>query len=557
MALTDWLHPVLAWKENKLRQEYRIARRKHVLGMLRSGRGTVSEDVLTGNGVGPLLDNDSSPLFDLLAYATADAIDETSFREMQRRMFALYKSHPLAHGWVEQMVQFVVGDEFQMKSCDHDPRTQEVWDKHAANMAGEGATRPWPFPIFAQELVRRALIFGEDFQREFVNDVDGSCMYRKMHPVWIYNPGAIYQGMLREWTPLQIASFGIQTDPQDIMRVLTYYYDANRNGIVKTIPGDQVIHTKLGDADMKRGEPFMLSVVEYLIELERILKSQRLFHAMRTEVAWWDELQEGADPEVVKDLMKENESTTEGINLGRQLSNKPGSLAMMAGIKRVYATPNLQAADCDVDVRRILQCISVGLQRAYHSISGDASNEDMASIRETTFPQVRSDKGRQKFFGIQAFEYIGERVIQSAIDHGTLPADSYKETREVSKADPGIISKSREKVKRNAKFICLYPEIQIRDVKALTDALVVQSAQKLVSKRSAQIQLGYNADEEDAQIAVEELNQPDDEMMAMQELMAELKAARGAGGNGKDPHVLGKNGRSDSKAIYRRSGNKS
>ena len=595
-SLTDLLTPEF-YRARRMKMAYKAEAVAHARDMLKTrkhiihedgdfGGSQVRSDYMANNGMGALVDNDSSPLFDIQMYMTSDAIDEATYRELQRRLYVLYKTHPLVHGWIETLVDFIVGDEFQMKSCDHDPKTQEIWDKTALNMAGQWASKAWPFPIFSREHVRRTLIFGEDFLRRFTNEIDGSTCYRQIHPIWVYNPGAIYTGYAREWTPNLISSFGIQTDPEDMLRVLAYYHDPYRNGRMKAItghgtfdwpymvadrswPAPPVVHTKFGDADMKRGESVLLCVIEYLVELEKILKALRKQQQIRAEIAYWDEpITEGMTPDEISELMAKTMVTDGGTNEGRGFANQSGTTGILNNLKRVYATPNLQAEDGDWAVKRLLQCVAVGLQSAYYLISADTAGDAMASIRETTFPQVRSHKSKQKFFGMQAFEQIASTAVQSAIDAGTLSATSYHKERKVSKADPGIISVSTEKCPRNTQFVGLYPMIENRDMKATTDALAGQRGMKLISKRSSQIAIGLNADEEDAQMDIERIEDPE-ESAALEEMMAAMRNGGSAGGNGSnggngskkvenaEPHNLGKNGRTDSKAAYRRVGTKS
>lgn len=572
-----WDLPGLSWiKRRRLLNQYRAELLRHKLDLLRLNRPrALSEDVLTGSttGSGMLVDNDSGPLFDPQAYMTADAVDEGTYREMQRRFALIYRTHPLAHGWLETLVDFIVGDEFQLKSVDHDPRTQEWFDRHWENMAGPWASRKWPGPMFARDLVRRTLVYGEDFQREYVNPIDGSLCYRPMHPVFVYNPGAVYVGQMPEWTPNYIASFGIQTDPEDILRVLAYYYDPYRNGRMRCVTGygtypwpylvrdrsappPPVIHTKIGDVDMKRGESVLLCIIEYLIELEKILKALRKQQQIRAEIAYWDEPIEGMTPEQLQALIDANTINDGGVNDGRTYAHQSGTSGVLNNLKRVYATPNLQAEDGDWAVRRVLQCIAVGLQEAYYLVSADSKGETMAAIRETSFPQVRSHKAKQRFFGITAFEDIAERIVKSGIAHGSLSPMSYRNvTRWTGGNGSGVnILKSQERCERATKFVGLYPEIQVRDMKAETDALAGQLGMKLISKRSAQIRLGLNSDEENAQIELERIEDPESN-----EELEELLAAMRGGGNGDSNNNGGRggNGRSDSKAVYRRQGTKS
>lgn len=585
MGLLDL--PGLHWiQQRKLQNEYRRAALEYRVECLRGRRSKViGESYGFDQGSGELVDNDSGPLFDLIAYQTLDAIDEASYREMQRRIYVLKKSHPLVSGWIKMMTEFIVGDKFTMQSCDEDPKTQAVWDQTAENMAGPWASRPWPFPMFSRELVERSLTFGEDFEREYTNPVDGSLCYRKMHPIWIYNPGAIYTGYVREWTPNLISTFGIQTDPEDLMRILAYYYDPYRNGRMKAItgmgtfdwpfmvkdrtwPAPPVIHHKIGESDMKRGEPIILCVLEYLIELEKILKARRKMHQLRTEVAWWDEIPEGADPSVLESLLDENESK-DGYTKGMQYANKPGSSILQNGLKRTYATPSLQAGDGDVDIQRIMKCIAVGLLEAYWLVSGDTNMETQSSLRESTFPQVKSHEGKQSCFG-WTFKDIGTRTIQSAIDHGTLSPMSYREEEKVSPPANGvgvtIVSRSKIACPRNTKFNCVYPNIQIRDPLAFAQAMTIELTNKIISRRQWQIESGRDPEQMDKEIEAEGMDEKEEaqNMNMLDEFLAGqygVSPKNGTGDNGTNGTNGGKNGRygqrSDEKRAYRETATKS
>ena len=567
------LNPSLA---ESIRREAEIqARKNRLIERVASSIGvkTISESV-TG---GVLLDDDSGPMFDLIAYMTDDAITEADYWEMQRRMYKLVTQHPLASGWVNLAVEHIVGDEFQMLSCDHDPKTQEVWDKQAENMAGKDATQKYAFPKFAQDITWNGLTFGEDLQRVFSNEVDGSLAFRMMNPVWIRNPGGGLSNWKHSWTPLINATFGIQTDPDDILNVMFYWYDQNRNGDYRKVPGEDVIHTKIGSRYLKRGRPWLLPVIKTLIQLDKLLTARTLQQLLRCEVAYWDRVPEGIDPEVAKAILKDNQGNADGINANRQLDNHAGSTGIINGLERVYATPNLQAADAYHDIRTQFLICGRALRLTEHSVSGDASNADMASIRETSFGEMLSFRTWQKFFGQGTFEPIGTRTIESAIDAGVLSAESYEEFEEVSKADPGIISKGKKTVPRNTKFKCQYPELNVRDFKAQTDALLAQLAQKIIDKREVRVQLGYNADDMDHRVELEAARNPDpmDAMGTVAGMLNPTGGREGNGprpgspyashynvagksnGNGKEPHVVGKNGRSDSKAVYRHSGTES
>jgi hypothetical protein len=548
-------------------QTERIKFRRAQIGQvneLLKRRGATQED--SGSyqqiGTGPLIDDDSGPLFDLIAYGTDDAIDEASFREVQRRWYKMWVQDPLAHGWIELFVNHIVGDKFQMKSKDHDEKTQDVWDEQAKSMAGptDGplSVPPYPFPTFAQDLVRDTLIFGEEFEREYTNRYDGSMAYRSMNPVWLYNPGRQWPFRVKEWTPNVYASFGIQTDPEDIQRPTTYWYDPNRTGVMQGIDAQEVIHSKIGSRRMKRGRSILLSVTKPLLQLNKLLQSRNDMHLLRTVVAYWDELQDGQEPNVVADMTSgktigDDSSGNQGVNTGRTYNDEHGSTGTFNNLKRQYATPNLQAADAYSDILAHCYPMARSLGLTLASAWGDTSQETQASARENSFGEILTFQTWAYWFALNTFNRIGERRIKSAINAGMLSATSFEKFDEISgPVGNNIRSKGQRAVPRNTGFDCEFPELRVRDVKALTDSLMAQLSVGIIDKREARIQLGIDADDMEDRVMVEKLDNPDEDRSAAAEL-----AAMGGNGNGKEPHQVGKNGRSDSKAIYRNVGNKS
>lgn len=565
MAVANW--PGMAWLEKRrLKNEQeqaamrlKIARLNRAANTVRTLRSGVVESAMPG----ALVDDDSGSLFDVQAYMTKDGISEPELLELQRRIYKLYVQDPLFHAAVETMVTHIVGDRFQMRSLDHDPRTQEVWDEQANNMAGNkrGVT-PLPFPTYAQNVVRQAIVFGEDFQREYVNEIDGSCYYRTMEPIWIRNPGMTWQFPIREYTPNVIAAFGIQTHPNDIQQIVTYYYDFNRNGIYTAVPAASVIHTKIGDTNMKRGRSPLLPAMKALIQLNKILQARSDMHLLRTVVAYWDTIPEGTDPEIAEELKRQLKITDGGANDGREYANEHGSTALLNGLARHYETPNLQAADAYNDIKAHVLPIARALGLTYSTFWGDTSDETQASAREASLAQTLGFESWQNWFGLNHFERVGERVINAAIQCGTLSEMSYRLESKVSPNGMDV-TKSKVACERNTKFECGYPVLQVRDVKALTDALLAQYLNKIIDRREFRIQLGYQADEMEQRVDLEKLTDAEKHPSMANELARAIGNGNGTNGGG---HAVGNGngngngagvGRSDEKAIYRHQGTRS
>ena len=181
--LATWLDPQRGAESGEMvraRERLQTARLNRMASVLEQRPKFLMESAQPGI----LGDDDSTPFFDPYAYQTIDAIDEGTFREMQRRCYLLSVTDPLVSGWLRLFVDHIVGDKFQLHSRDHDPRTQEVWDEQAQNMAGdEPGVKPFPFPLFARDLTMQTLRYGEDFQREYRKALSGQLAYRIMEPI--------------------------------------------------------------------------------------------------------------------------------------------------------------------------------------------------------------------------------------------------------------------------------------------------------------------------------------------------------------------------------------
>lgn len=538
------------------KEQLRIAAMQRLTRQL-SQRPAVMESVMPG----VLVDDDSSPFFDPYSYQTADAIDEGTFREMQRRCYVLDTTDPLCSGWRLLMRNHIVGDNFQMHSRDHDPATQEVWDEQAENMAGDlPGVVPYPFAMFAQDLVDQALRYGEDFQREYRKKFSGELFYRIMEPIWIYNPGKQWPWPTKQWTNQSLAIFGIQTDPYDYERRLAYYWDQNRNGRMVEVTGDipfetepPVIHTRINASrNMKRGRPWLLPVLKPMIQLNKVIQARLDMHLLRVCVAYWDELPENPDPKLLEWLQKENTIDDEGVNDGRLYNNEHGSVGTLHGLKRTYANPNLEAGDAYNDIKVHIMRMAKALGLSFETAWGDNSQSTMASSRESVSTELITFKTWQAKFGV-TFSQLGARRIQSAIEAGRLSPMSYEKTQKMTGGTPDSpavnIINGEERVPRNTGFDCEYPELRIRDVKALTDALLGQLAADIIDPREAQVQLGYDADSMNRRIMLWKQEHP----KPLEDLESMLAGSK----NGNGSNGTGGNGRSDSKAMYRRMGTQS
>lgn len=422
-------------------------------------------------------DEDGRFLFDPYAFSTSDALDETQHLLLLRNCIRLYNTDGYVQGWVELFVRFVVGSECRLKSLDDDPATQECWNEYS---------RREVFSMRAQETARRYYREGEFFRRFFVKDINGDMTSRFLNPIFLRNGG---QGE---------SSFGIQTNPDDIEDVQGYWYDAARDGQYRMISADEVMHGKRADSDMKRGRPLITPVLAHIIELNKLLKARQFFHRIRASVIIEEKIK-SATPAMIA-AMAERERASSVANSKLQRGVPIGGIFRHSdGVEREYKTPNLQAVDADVDIRRQILKVAVALGIAEYMATGDASNANMASTMIAESPAVKTFSSEQTILGTY-FEREHARVIQAKIDAGQLSPES---TETVVKFSKGVKVVSTETVPRNIHAHVEFPDLIHRDPLAETNALILQATQGWISNRTAQIRLELDPDQEGEQIADE------------------------------------------------------
>ena len=222
-------------------------------------------------------------------------------------------------------------------------------------------------------------------------------------------------------------------------------------------------------------------------------------------------------------------------------------------LKKQFSTPNLEAGDARYDILQQVQVIATGLNLSMMTAFGHVDSTN-ASQREGSSVEILAFSTMQDWFAQNLFIPLGKRRIKEAIKHGMLDATSYEEFDNISgPVEHGIRVKGKRKVPRNLNFTCEFPQLRVRDVKALTDALLAQWQQAMIDRREVRIQLGYDADDMQNRVLLEKLDEPT-EVGALAEFNNMIKGKGGNGNGSKEPAVVGKTGRSDAKAIYRHTG---
>lgn len=385
--------------------------------------------------------------------------DEHDIEEMQETAMELYYTDPSAAGIIDTMVNFVVGRDAHITPKDENVKVKEWWDKFVS--VNE-------FDMRMKELVRRCFRDGESFLRFFkskkLKDVP---LVRFVEPDKIKDPKSKH-------------SFGIHTDPDDVERVIKYLL---ANG--KTIKAKDMIHTKIRvDSNVKRGISFLVGIAKYIVKYGGWLDDRIMLNKIRTMFNMVIKVT-GISPETFGSKFPDVTGKTQSGGTATKQMPKPGSvLVATPGLEYKYENLNIHAMDTAADGRLIELQIAKGTNLTEYVVRGDSSNSNYSSTMVSESPMVRNFEAWQDVFE-KPIKKIYAKVIEAGIKLRTIPRSSSTEC--------------------NVNFTGLIH----RDIEKETNALVLQITNKLVSKRTASENLGYNFEDELKQIVKEEKEESD------------------------------------------------
>ena len=471
----------------------------------------ISEDLQAIREAQSAFDRSVGPMFDLLNYPTADAIDEGSDQIMVRQVNKMYATDPYVHGWIDLLVNFIVGSECQIMSRDNDRKrqdaAQDVLDEFYRGRAKKPGVRrvQSPWPRVAAEFVRRCLREGRSAMPLFVGD-DGKVFTRFLNPVYLRNTGQYGE----------YGSFGVVTDEQDVQNVklFTYWpwqgtYQPGRGlGEPVEFDAEDVIFGKVGDDDCKVGRPIILSLLQNHIDRSRLLFAVLKQSLIRSLVAR-EEIYSGLSQkeiDAIHDRLKAEERNASG-----QYEKIPvaGSTDRHGGKVEVnYKAPNMQHSDQDYIFRRLALADAVALGLTEGMVSGDDKQQNYHGGEIGEAKAIRTIKGWQTFF-YPYFETVGSRVIYEAKRHGALdPA-----------TDEGVQID--------------FPLIVERDVLKATQAVTLQLESGIIDMRTARIDLNRDPEAIEENLEMEKAGSDEhNTATARDELTAALRVLTPAKTNG-------------------------
>jgi len=314
-----------------------------------------------------------------------------------------------------------------------------------------------------QEIVRRYDRDGEVFLR-FFTAADGMVRVRFVEPGQVATPN--------ELAGESSASFGIQTDAEDVETVLAYYIDG------RPVDAGDVQHRKANvDGNVKRGLPLFYPVRKNLRRADKLLRNMSVVAEIQSAIALIRK-HRGSKSGVQQFVANQADATV------NQSTGKPASfhrfgpgtiLDAHGGIEYDFPAAGLDAANYVTVLQAELRAIASRLVMPEFMLTSDASNANYSSTMVSEGPAVRMFARLQAELAADDLEVMW-RVVQAAIASGKLPAEAAEDV-EIQVAPPSLA---------------------VRDSLAEAQAFQIEHANGILSAQTWSQRRGLDFDQEQA-----------------------------------------------------------
>ncbi len=264
-----------------------------------------------------------------------------------------------------------------------------------------------------QETVRRLDRDGEVFLRYFV-DGRGITRVRFVEPDQIQTP--------KELANFPAASFGIQTEPDDVESVLGYFVDG------EPVDASLMQHRKANvDRNVKRGLPLYYPVRKNLRRIEKLLRNMSVVAEIQSAIALIRKHRGAARSGVEQFVAGQSDATGFDTMSGRtrRLSHyAPGTiLDAPEGLEYDFPAQGIDASSFVLVLQAELRAVASRLVMPEFMFTSDASNSNYASTLVAEGPAVKMFERLQANLKNEDRNVMW-RVIENAVAQGRLHPDT-------------------------------------------------------------------------------------------------------------------------------------
>lgn len=320
-----------------------------------------------------------------------------------------------------------------------------------------------------QEIVRRMDRDGEVFLRYSV-DTQGITRIRFVEPDQVQTP--------KELANFPAASFGIQTEPEDVESVLGYCVDG------QPVDASTIQHRKANvDRNVKRGLPLYYPVRKNLLRIEKLLRNMSVVAEIQSAIALIRKHRGASRNGVEQFVAGQSDATAFETSSGRtrRLSQySPGTiLDAPDGLDYDFPASGIDSSSFVTVLQAELRAVASRLVMPEFMFTSDASNSNYASTLVAEGPAIKMFERVQANLKNDDARVMW-RVVDNAVAQGRLPHD----TRQL--VDLQITP----------------PSLRVRD--QVRDCQVEQIAYEkgLISPQTWSLRLGLDYDQEQKNLAM-------------------------------------------------------
>ena len=338
---------------------------------------------------------------------------EQQLREIRGQCRALAVSNEFALNGHENRISYIVGSGHNYRVTarpDHPdaaPLVREVQTVLDEFLKANGWHKR------QQEIVRRRDRDGEAFLRFFLGP-DGITRVRFVEPSQVSTPPRL--------AGEPAASFGIQTERDDVEGVLGYYVDG------QWVDAGRIQHRKANvDANVKRGLPLFYPVRKNLRRAEKLLRNMSVVAGVQSAIAIIRKHASGTRSTVRQFVQDQADATLSGPTPGRSTHFQryaPGTiLDAFAGTEYEFPAAAIDAGRYVAVLQAELRAIAARLVMPEFMLTSDASSANYASTMVAEGPAVRMFERLQHDM-IEDDVQVMWRVVHNAVESGRLPREA-------------------------------------------------------------------------------------------------------------------------------------
>jgi capsid protein len=339
------------------------------------------------------------------------AVNEQLLRELRAQCRGLAASNEFAINGHENRVSYIVGPghSYRAATCKGMDASEDIAMQVQKALDQFQEVNRWQQR--QQEIVRRVDRDGEAFLRFFV-DGEGVTRVRFIEPDQVATPTSLATD--------PSASFGIQTDADDVEQVLGYYVDG------EFVDAHDVQHRRANvDFNVKRGLPLYTPVRKNLRRAERLLRNMSVVAEIQSAIALIRK-HRGISRSGIEQFVADGaDLSTTGAANGRTRHYSqygPGTiLDAPAGMEYDFPAQGLDASSFVTVLQAELRAIAARLVMPEFMFTSDASNANFASTMVAEGPAMKMFE-RLQMSMIEQDRAVIRRVVDNAIAAGRLPA---------------------------------------------------------------------------------------------------------------------------------------